>query len=58
MTHFWGKILVENFEEKLNHINSDEILSNFCSPLFCLILTQFEKNAFENSSFVRFVRII
>ena len=58
MTHFWGKIFVEHFEEKWHHIISGEILSNFCPLHFCLILTQFEKNAFENSGFVRFVRII
>ena len=34
MTHFWGNILVENFEEKLYQINSYENLSNFCSLHF------------------------
>ena len=29
MTHFWGKILVENFGEKMYHNNSGEILCKF-----------------------------
>ena len=41
MTHFRGEILVENFGEKLHHINSDEILSNFCSLHF---LSHFNPN--------------
>ena len=40
----------------MHHINSGEILT--FNPFFCLSLTQFEKNAFRFSSFVRCVRII
>ena len=41
----------------MRHINSSEILSKFFSVRFCLVLTQFEKNTFENSSFVRFFSV-
>ena len=55
MIHFWGKIWLRILEKKLRHINSDEILSKFCSLYF---LSNLEKNAFKISSFVRFVRMI
>ena len=43
MTHFWVKFWLRISEKKLHYINS--------------ILLQFEKNAFENLSFVRFILI-
>ena len=47
MTHFWGKILVEYFREKIN-IYSREILSNFCSVHFLSNLNPiWEKRVWE-----------
>ena len=42
----------------MHQISSGEILSNFCSLIFCLLLNKFKKNAFESSGLFRFVRII